>query len=282
MPVKKTAIIVGQIGKKSIRTIENKVLFSRYVQDSLSMGRPVTFYNWECPPRRVNTNKGRFFIDYDVDLARIFSGKKIDNYTEFPRVVLLQKEEISMLNFLKSLNFPFRFIKIIADTNAYYITPESIDILGKKKVSEKFKEFKKLIKRWTEQYPIKTEVKLFTEVIKPFKGIYSNVYEDVCKILNKNPETLLSQKVYKEQILRAKNHMGILNKQWLKDFSAKTTATYAAEGVVFALLSKTESFSNCVWLNNHEIDDRTIEITNCYRRKMKIGDLPMVFWGMNI
>lgn len=276
---KRAKEIIKQIENNSLLPIQNKELFECYILKSLVLGKPITFYNWECPPRRINIKRGKIFVDYDVNLRNIFLGKTIDAYTELPRVVGQCAEEISMLTFLKSLNFPFRFVKIIADTNAYYLTPESINISGKAKISKKFKEFKYLIKKQTAQYPVKTRVRFFTEVAKSFNGIYKDVYECACRILSENPYKLLPRKIFKEQILRTKTHVGISDKQWARDFSVKTIATYCAEGVVFALLAETKEFSNCVWLNNHEIDKRTIEITNCCRRKMDIGELPMIFWG---
>ncbi len=276
---KKTETIINQIEKFSSIPIENRPLFSSYIDQSLEENTPVTFYNWECPPRRISyTKKGAPFINYDIDLKEIFLNKKMDRYTEIPRVVAQQNKEISIISFLKSLNFPFRFIKIVADTNAYYLTPESLAITGEKKISKKFSEFKDLILSTSINYPIKTEVLLFTKILQPFLDTYKKTYSICYKILKENPEILLPLTTLNEQLVRTKKHVGITDKNWTLDFSMKTIATYAAEGIVFDRLSKTSAFSNCVWLNNHEVDRRTIKITNCYRKKKRIGNLPMVFF----
>lgn len=271
--------IIKKIENKSGKPLQNKELFSKYIFEAVSTGKPITFFNWECPPRRISYADGRPFVDYDVDLKKIFLGKKIDKYTELPRVVDRAEEEIKMLSFLKGLGFPFRFVKLIADTNLYFLTPDSLSIIGQKEVDEKFIEFKNLIEAEVKRYPVKTKTILFTTLFKPFIAMYKEIYEQSSALLNVNSNCVLSSEVLRAQLLRTEKHIGIINKKWMRDFSVRTIATYAAEGVVFEALSRTAGFSNCVWLNNHEVDGRTVEITNCYRRKMGIADLPMVLWG---
>ncbi|MDO8482805.1 MAG: hypothetical protein Q7S86_03235 [bacterium] len=271
--------IVRDIENKSGRTLQNKELISNYIFEAMSEGKPVTFFNWECPPRRIGSTDGKFFIDYNVDLGKIFQGKKTDEYTELPRVVERSEEEIEMLSFMRSLGFTFRFVKIVADTNAFYITPESLSVSGRRTLRNKFREFKNFIKNETLVYPVKTEAVLFTDLIRQFVGVYEKIYKKSYRLLNVEPTSLLPLAIFREQLTRTEKHIGIKNGKWVRDFSIRTIATYAAEGVVFEKLSKTVGFSNCIWLNNHEIDKRTVEVTNCYRRKIGIGDLPMVLWG---
>lgn len=280
MLVAKVEEIIKQIEKQSIRPIENRALFGRYVLESLNQNIPVTFYNWECPPRRISKAKnGAEFIDYNINLKNIFAGKRMDVYTELPRVIERRMEEIKILTFLRELDFPCRFVKLVADTNAYYLTPESLRITGKENILKKFSEFKILITQQVSSYPLKTNVRLFTELMSPFADTYKNVYGTSLKILRREPKSLLSKDLLREQKVRTRQHIGIKNQSWNVGFSFRTISTYAAEGVVLSLLSDTKDFSNCVWLNNHEIDERTIKITNCYRRKIGLADLPMVFGG---
>lgn len=270
--------IIKDIENKSGKPLQNKELISSYIFEAVSTGKPVTFFNWECPPRRICYDCRRPFVDYDVDLKKIFKGKKIDEYTELPRVVERNEEEIEMLSFLNSLSFPFRFVKIVADTNAYYLTPGLFSVIRRRPPREKFLEFKNLIEKETLRYPVKTEAILFTVLMRPFIGVYEQIYKKSCESLNIKPADLLPDALLRKQFTRTEKHIGIKNRKWVRDFSIRTIATYAAEGVVFEKLSRTVGFSNCVWLNNHEIDKRTVEITNCYRRKIGICDLPMVLW----
>ncbi|MEA3463798.1 MAG: hypothetical protein U9R14_01865, partial [Patescibacteria group bacterium] len=171
----------------------------------------------------------------------------------------------------------FRFVKLIADTNAYYLTPESLKILGKKKVIHKFVEFKKLIIKYTNQYPADVDVYLFTDLIKNYKNIYDNFFNKTMFLLQKKSEKIISNKILQQQFKRIKNHLGFKNKNEIKNFAIKTIASYAAEGVVFDKLAKSKNFSNCIWLNIEEADQRTIEITNCLRTKSNLGKMPMIF-----
>jgi len=270
--------IVNEIEKNSKRPIENKRGFEVYILESLTKGRKITFYNWECLPRFLDaTLDGKYFVNYDVDLKRIFKGERVDSYTELPRVVAKSESEIKNLKYLNILGIKYRFVKLIADTNAYYLTPETIKILGKGKIKEKFFEFKKLIEQAIVNYPVKVGVYLFTDLMRSYRKKYDNIYNFSKKALQTKPDKLLPRGVLKQQIERTKEHIGIMGREQAVDFSIKTVATYAAEGIVFDDLSKTEYFSNCVWLNNHEVDQRTIDITNCYRKKLGMKNLPMIF-----
>jgi hypothetical protein len=278
MSYKEAEVIVSRIENFTKQSVENKGLFLGYVAESLARNKPVTFYNWECPPRRISyTPNGIAYLDYDLELEKVFRGEKFDRYTEIPRAVESSKSEAAILNFFKGLNFPFRFVKFIADTNFYYLTPQSLAIIGEDKAVAKFREFKKQIESATANYPTEVEVRLFTKTLGKFSNVYRRVFVVSYKLLKTDPEKILSEDTIIKQIGRTKKHVGIADEKWALDFSLRTIATYAAEGMTFSELSKTKKLSNCVWLNNHEIDDRTVKITNCYRRKKNLGDLPMVF-----
>ena len=133
--------IFEQIQKKSIKKIQNPEALKKYIQQSLIQGIPITFFNWECPPRFLDNGA----VNYLVDLNKIFAGKKIDKYTELPRVVEQSRKEIRILNFLNSLGIKYRFIKIIADSNAYYLTPGSLDKFSREKIIKVYLRFKEKI-----------------------------------------------------------------------------------------------------------------------------------------
>ena len=77
--------------------------------------------------------------------------------------------------------------------------------------------------------------------------------------------------------LRIRSPHDSSNQKSVQEFSFKTIATYAAEGMVLDKLSATKRFSNCVWLNIEEVDSRTVSITNCLRQQNNIESMPMLF-----
>lgn len=279
--MKKIKFILKKIKKASQKGIENQNLFEGYIEESISKRKLITFYNWECPPRVLDVDKkGRVFVNYCVDVEKVFRGEKFDKYTELPRVAEEQKKEKRALAFLMSLGLHFRFVKIIADTNVYHLTPESLGILGEENIKGKFLVFKREIEMMVEKnYEIRPRVYFFTDLIKDYKKEYEEALDESLRILNRDVRDLVSFKTWQEQLQFTKEHMGFkkLQQKEIMDFARRTIATYAAEGIVFNLLSGTKDFSNCVWLNIEEISDRAIEITNCLRVKKGIGKLPMIF-----
>lgn len=285
--MKQIDLIIKKINQKSQRPIENEMLFREYILDSLSGKKAITFYNWECPPRVLEKDKkGKIFLNYCVDLEKVFRGEKIDDYTEIPRVVAEKTREIKMLKFLESLGLKFQFIKIVADTNAYYITPESLKISGKKEIESVFAEFEEKIKEiLRKDYKnIETQTFLFTVLMKRYQKEYKNAMAEILKILNSGNPDLIKPEIWKKQLEYIKKHLGFKDYQRkeMMDFTKRTIATYGAEGVVFDLLSKTRRFSNCVWLNIEEPSLESIEITNCLRNKKNLGKLPMIFLNKEI
>lgn len=274
----KASDILARLESVSERPIENPSLLLSYIEVSLRNSTRITFFNWECPPRFMDTAPdGSAFVNYDVDLEKIFRKEKIDEFTEFPRAVEKPQAEIDILNLFTELGIPYRFVKLVADTNAQYLTPDSLKILGEKKVREKFQEFKERLVTATRAYPVQPDVILFTELLASRQNEYDEVFEASKIILEADPSQLVPPGVFELQMQRSFEHMGMEDSPAVREFAIRTIATYAAEGVLFEQLSRTEEFSNMVWLNNHEIDQRTIDITNCYRQKSGLEPLPMVF-----
>lgn len=251
--------------------MENQSAIKKYLAESLQFGRKITFFNWECPPRFFDNG----FVNYQVDLDKIFKGQKIDKYTELPRVVSQNEREIKILKFLNLLGINYRFVKVIADTNAYYLTPESLRKYGRKKIVESFAKFKRRIEEKLISYPIKTKVYFFTKLLKSYEDLYSRSFERAYRLLQNNK--LVTKSILAKQFLRTKEHLGFKDRETIKEFSLRTIATYAAEGMVFEKLSQTENFSNSVWLNIEEVNDRTIVISNSLRIKKGLRPLPMLF-----
>jgi len=270
--------VLKKIKQNSQKPITNIGLLRKYIAQSLEGDNLITFYNWECPPRSISkTKEGKVFINYDIDIKSISNGKKIDHFTELPRVIEQPEREKKILKFLNTLGIKYRFAKLIADTNIYYLTPDTVKILGRKKIMMKLKEFKNLIIEKSKQYPVKVEVYLFTELTKKYKKVYKESFYKTFNLLKKNPEEIIPKKFLKQQFSRTRNHVGLESPDKIEDFSLRTIASYASEGIIFDLLSKTKDFSNCVWLNIEEVDQRVIVITNCLRHKKNLEELPMVF-----
>ncbi len=263
--------IIKQLTSRSIKKMENKLAIEQYISDSIKTGKPITFFNWECPPRFLDNGE----INYLVDLEKVFKGKRIDKYTEFPRVVEKYEQEVGILNFLNSLGLNYRFIKIIADSNAYYLSPESLEIWGERKIRKSFDKFKRMIEDRLKDYPGKTTAYYFTSFIAKNKKLYERSYRRALELLRQ--KQLVSESTVRQQFRRTRNHIGFKDPLKIGEFSLRTIASYAAEGMVFNQLSKTKEFSNCIWLNIEEVDDRTIAITNSLRVRQGIKPLPMIF-----
>ena len=276
--MKKSLEILNLIQKKSVRKIENTDSMKIYLKESLEQKKSITFYNWECPPRFIDKAKnGQLFINYNVDHDVIANKKQVDEYTELPRIITDFEKQKNIIEFLTGLGLNFRFVKLIADTNLYYLTPESRKYVDANLAEKKFKEFKMLIKERSDGLPCKTEVMLFSDMIRPWQDLYNESFYKALKMMNIRPCLLVRNEILELQFQRTKEHVGISDDVWAEEFSKRTIASYAAEGIIFNELSKSERYSNCVWLNIEEVDQRTIEITNCLRLKKGIARLPMVF-----
>lgn len=259
---------------RSVMPMQNRPAIEAF----LAGGRPVTFFNWECPPRFLDrTPEGREFVNYDLDLEKIFQGRTVDEFTELPRVVEHRTDEVAALRWLQELGIPFRFVKLVADTNAWYLTPESLDILGENLIRARFAEFARRISECLESYPGQAGVALFSETMLPYQRLYDDTYKKALAKLKSDPDAVLDPVVWQQQLERTRHHMGMADEDMVKEFASKTVASYGAEGMVLDRLSQEGSLRQAVWLNNHEVDERTVVITNFWRDRMGIDNLPMLF-----
>ncbi|MEK7212536.1 MAG: hypothetical protein AAB686_02575 [Patescibacteria group bacterium] len=269
--------IIVSIEQRSQMPIENVGLIKRYLRESLISGKKITFYDWECPPRFLDRDRdGRLFVNYDVNLKSIFRGGRVDRFTELPKVVEYKQQEKRNLQFLLDLGIRFRFVKLIADTNLFYLTPESLAIGRAAELEEKMCEFRLRVKDEMKDYPGNPEVYRFTKLMRKYVEEYDQNFKYALNILQSSPDKLISKSAFLGQLRRTREHVGWQSKKEVLRFSLKTIATYAAEGVVFGKLSA-GALPNCVWLNPYEADRRTVEITNCLRRKRGLPDLPIIF-----
>lgn len=262
----KNDILIENLTKISVLPIENIQLLKKYFKETED--KKLIFFDWECPPRFVDKNKNKEFINYLVDLKPIFKKKKIDQYTEIPRILNNRITKTSKL--FRKNNLQFNFLIFIADLNAELLTPFSNKILGKNTIKKNFQNFKKLLEQQTEQYYFPIEVIFFSDFLKSNRlyGTYKKVYQKILKNLIADSKI---KKIWQEQIQRTEKHLGLTDKQQIKEIAQKTIASYAAEGLIFELLEKKSK--NFVWFNTSETDNRTIIITNLLRKEK----MPMIF-----
>lgn len=268
----------GLIHLSKKRPPENPQVIIKYVRESFERSTPITFFDWECPPRFLDRDKnGRVFVNYKVDLIKIFNNSAIDEYTEIPKVVANNYQEIKTLQYLNTLGLRYRFVKIIADTNGFYITPECLDIIGARTITNQFRKFKILIAKNTRRYPAAVKTYLFSELMAPYLSLYDSSFALAMRSFDNDRNKLASRNILAQQIARTKKHIGLSDIKYINEISKRTIATYAAEGVVLGEISKSARFSNCVWMNTSEVNRRTITITNCLRVKLWYTSLPMLF-----
>ena len=214
-----------------------------------------TFYSWECPPRKLTEEK---WLNFEVDLDKVFSGIKLDEFTELPKIIEFGDIE---KNLLKKIDQTY--YKIIADTNAYYLSPETIKKCGEKRIKTIFNRFKRTIqKECNEKYGIdKVKVVLFTEIIKDYKEEYEKTFFNVLNSVNR----YISQQEFSEIEKYLKEHVGFKKQKELEKFTKKVIASYIAEGTIIPKI-----FHNPVWINFDE-PEILVNITNkCNKEKIEI------------
>jgi hypothetical protein len=242
---------------------ENQQFVKDIFKKSLN-GERITFFDWECQPRFIQTIDNQDIVNYRVNFKNIFNKRKIDQYTELPRIIKNYEKEIKAIKKFKKMKLNFQFIKLIPDTNFSFITPESKKILSSQDATNIFQDFANQIKKISKNYPTKINVLLFSSLLKK-SGMtlaYKKAYK---KVMNTIDKSNFNNKILKLQIARTKKHMGIKNNNYAILVAKRTIATYAAEGLILEKLSKTKKFPNCIWLNFSEKNKRTIYITNYLR-----------------
>src|SRR4030042_2257512 len=202
--------------------------------------KPISFYSWECPPRQINVDKenGRW-VNFDIDITSVVEGKKLDRYTELPRITSQWKKEKWFIEIVNK-NPNCTYTKIIADTNALYIYQKSKEILGERKITYLSNKFKTHLERKSKKLlgPNTPKFMLYTSLQKKFKNEYDIffdlVYENIAEII---PKELLDY--WMDRMIR---HVGLLDNDISEriDTQKRIVASYASEGVLFELLNKTK------------------------------------------
>ncbi|OGC60381.1 hypothetical protein A3K34_00945 [candidate division WWE3 bacterium RIFOXYC1_FULL_40_10] len=270
--------MITQLNKVSKMPIQNAAKIKNYFADPY---KPITLFNWECPPRYIKYDKtsGTPYISFDVAMPNIAKGVPIDNYTEIPRAVSMKKEESDILKYIKASGINFQFVKLIADTNSRFIYPSSLKYEDSKVITLKKNEFRSLIANSVADYPATVRVYNFWDLLKMtgLQKTYRNLFDLVYKELAKPRQKLLASSIINKQITRTREHIGIKDKVLAKEVAIRTVATYGVEGIILEKLEKTKYMSNCVWFNTEEVSKRALVITNFLRRSIGADPLPMIF-----
>jgi len=245
---------------------------------------PISFYSWECPPRQIKNNRqyGKY-VNFDINIKDVVNGTKLDLYTEIPRLTSLFTEEESFIKdvVLKCKNATYT--KIVADTNGLYLYPRSGKILGKGKIQALSVDFKVALQdKVKELYPNLgfPRIILFTELMKEFKKEYKFFFDEVYRSFDSNLESKLvpnnlKDYWYKRMIM----HIGLQKGQSKErlDTLKRAVASYAAEGMIFALISSNKIFPNPVWVNWEEKPE-SVQSTEITRQRYGIGRLPVIYF----
>ena len=212
-----------------------------------------TYYSWECPPRVLAEGK---ILDFRVNLDQIFKGIKTDSFTELPKIIEFRDIEEKILANLGENEY----CKIIADTNAYSLSPESIKLIGEEEIRKIFKQFREEIKiRCDEFYGFgKVKVVLFTDLIKD--------YLDEYKILLAEYSNKIEQLATKEELEGVKNHLKehVGMKEGLEEFTKKVICSYIVEGIIIPRV-----LQNPIWINFDE-PQVLANFTNRISKEVKI------------
>lgn len=271
---------------KAIKLIKERSTYPtdnlKFIKSALRSKKPVSFFSWECPPRKIIVdNKNGRWVTFEVNIKDIVNGKKLDDYTEIPRITSKPEQERWFINKVLPKFENSRYIKIIADTNAEYIYRRSFEILGKKiivKLSEIFKKeleikTKKLLGNQTPQFY------LYTKFQKIYKRRYNQYYYLVYNSLSKTNSKLVKPNIYKAWYKCMFDHIGFSekDKEEREDVMKRAIASYAAEGMLFELLNKKGVLPNPVWVNWEE-KPNLARASNILRKENGIEALPIIYF----
>lgn len=236
-----------------------------------------SFFDWECPPRQLKKDKdSSTWFDFDLDLEKIVEGKKIDEFTELPKLVTKQDETKVVLDLIEKEFGQKQFLKLIADTNWLYLYPESLKRTGEIRLREVAERFEELLQNKAGEIYGKGKVRLlnFTRFQEKFKTAYDRAFYGV---LNNFEETV-PKKLQTQWETRLVSHVGLSEKQRQerRALAKRAVASYAAEGIVFDLLDKSGILPNPVWISFDE-PPFAGETTEILRKRKGLPPLPKIF-----
>lgn len=242
----------------------------------------ITFYSWECPPRQIQyDSEGERWVNFDIDIDLVVNGKKLDKYTELPRLTTQPEKEKWFINTIIEANPKATYIKLIADTNGLYLYKRSREILGDKKIKDLAQKFQSLlILKANVLLPTNSpKIVLYSSLQKNFRPEYEMFFNLVFRGFDKKESELVSNNIINYWADRINYHVGLTKKDRSEreDLLKRIIASYAAEGMLFQLFSQSGIMSNPVWVNWEERPEssRTTEIL---RERYGIMKLPTIYF----
>jgi hypothetical protein len=244
--------------------------------------KPISFYGWECPPRQIQEDKkyGRW-VNFDIDIKSVVQGKKLDKYTELPRLTAQWKQENWFIETLINKNPDVSYSKIIADTNGLYLYKKSRAILGEKKIRKLSKKFQVLLEKRSKKLLEKNSppIILYSSLQKKFKTEYNMFFNLVYKSFDKKINQIVPQNIINYWMNRMVRHVGLTDKDRKErvDILQRVIASYAAEGMLFVLLNQDRIMPNPVWVNWEEKPEST-KTTELLRERYGLKSIPVIYF----
>ena len=242
---------------------------------------PITFYSWECPPRRIDYDKkyGRW-VNFDVDIKKIVNGGRTDKYTEIPRIISKTNEEKWFIKNIINQNPNAKYIKLIADTNGLYLFPKSKIILGRSKINLLSEIFLNELRTKSKNLfgNLSPKFYLYTYFQNKYREKYEMYFNSILTSLTnkQNVIPIKSLEAWEDCMI---NHDGFDKENEIdeqRDVMNRIIASYCAEGMIFELLSKNNIIPNPVWINWEEKPETAVT-TQILREKNSLQPLPIIY-----
>lgn len=274
------------MGIKQLNKIKEKFTYPPQNWERLEYlwknNKPISFYSWECPPRQIKKDKknGRW-VNFDVDIKSVVEGKKLDKFTELPRLTSQWKKEKWFIETITSKNPNATYKKIIADTNGLYLYTKSKKILGEKKIKLLSNKFRDCLIVKSKELLINDcpKIVLYTDLQKKYRDEYEMFFKLVYDSFDKNKK-LIPKRLFDYWMDRMINHIGLSDKDRKEKLKImkRVISSYAAEGILFELLSISGDFCNPVWVNWEEKPEST-QTTELLRSRYGLDSIPVVYFG---
>lgn len=273
------------MNKKLLNKIKGKFTYPSQNWDKLVSlwedDEPISFYSWECPPRQIKIDKknGRW-VNFDIDIKSIVEGKKLDEFTELPRLTSQWEKEKWFIETIVNQNPNATYTKIIADTNGLYLYTKSKDILGEKKIRLLSNKFRRYLESKSKELLDNNSpnLVLYTKFQGKFRSEYEMFFDLVYKSIG-SEEEIVSKDLLDYWMDRMINHIGLTqkDKKYRLDILKRVIASYAAEGMVFELLNNLNILPNPVWVNWEEKPE-SAQTTELLRERYGLSPIPVIYF----
>ncbi|MBU4351059.1 hypothetical protein L6250_02755 [Candidatus Parcubacteria bacterium] len=269
--------------RNDAKIIENQNRLRNILKESFIDCKTVSFYDWECPPRQIQTEEnGLKWVNFNVDLKSVVAGKKLDYYTELPKIVSKTKLIKKILDILDTSGIKYMFYMLVADTNALYLYPDSAKRIGYSCIKKLSLRFRDLLQEKADILYGRNKIRviLYTCLQDKFKREYERNFRMVYRDLNSRKNLIVPQSILKDWRKYLIGHVGLANglEKQKEDLAKRVIASYAAEGIVFSFLDKSRIFPNPTWVNLEE-PFFTGATTELLRKRQDISPFPKLYFS---